>query len=118
MWGISSDVWLFSSDAETASHQKSASSAVAVAVVAGARQSRGGRVVGGRWGLKFDNVLGETKCRRTQLMNAEEYANLERMEREHWYYAGKRQLVREWLERAAPPRPSDTLLDCGAGTGL
>ena len=51
-------------------------------------------------------------------MNAEEYANLERMEREHWYYAGKRQLVREWLERAAPPRPSDTLLDCGAGTGL
>jgi SAM-dependent methyltransferase len=40
------------------------------------------------------------------------------MEREHWYYAGKRQLVRQWLERAAPPRPSDTLLDCGAGTGL
>jgi SAM-dependent methyltransferase len=51
-------------------------------------------------------------------MNAEEYANLERMEREHWYYAGKRQLVREWLEHVAPLRASATLLDCGAGTGL
>ena len=46
-----------------------------------------------------------------------EYANLERVEVDHWYYAGKRQFVRDWLLRCRPPRPSDVLLDCGAGTG-
>ena len=51
-------------------------------------------------------------------MNAEEYANLERVEPTHWYYAGKRELVRRWIGRARPPRREDVLLDCGAGTGL
>lgn len=51
-------------------------------------------------------------------MDAAEYDNLERVEREHWYYAGKRQLVRAWIERVRPPSASDVLLDCGAGTGL
>jgi 2-polyprenyl-3-methyl-5-hydroxy-6-metoxy-1,4-benzoquinol methylase len=51
-------------------------------------------------------------------MNAAEYANLEQTERVHWYYAGKRELVGHWLERVAAPKPSATLLDCGAGTGL
>jgi 2-polyprenyl-3-methyl-5-hydroxy-6-metoxy-1,4-benzoquinol methylase len=51
-------------------------------------------------------------------MDTAEYANLARVEREHWYYAGKREVVRYWLERAGPPRPEQTLLDCGAGTGL
>lgn len=50
-------------------------------------------------------------------MNSEEYANLDRVEQEHWYYVGKRRLVRNWLERAGPPRPDQVLLDCGAGTG-
>ena len=50
-------------------------------------------------------------------MHAEEYANLERVERDHWYYLGKRELVREWLCRVRPPRRDDALLDCGAGTG-
>lgn len=50
-------------------------------------------------------------------MNAEEYANMQRMEETHWYYAGKRDLVREWLRRAGPPRAEQVLLDCGAGTG-
>lgn len=51
-------------------------------------------------------------------MDPAEYANLERVEQNHWYYAGKRVLVRWWLERLAiiaGKRPR--LLDCGAGTG-
>jgi ubiquinone/menaquinone biosynthesis C-methylase UbiE len=51
-------------------------------------------------------------------MNAEEYANLERIEGEHWYYSGKREFVRRLIDRFRPPRPEDVLLDCGAGTGL
>lgn len=51
-------------------------------------------------------------------MNAEEYANLERVEREHWYYAGKRELVRSWLEKLGALRTETRLLDVGAGTGF
>ncbi len=50
-------------------------------------------------------------------MNPAEYANLDAVEPTHWYYSGKRALVRWWLERAGPPRPEQVLLDCGAGTG-
>jgi SAM-dependent methyltransferase len=50
-------------------------------------------------------------------MNAAEYANLDAVERTHWYYAGKRAIVRWWLGRVSPPRPDQVLLDCGAGTG-
>lgn len=50
-------------------------------------------------------------------MNAEEYANMDQMEQAHWYYAGKREMVRGWLRRVGPPRAQDLLLDCGAGTG-
>lgn len=51
-------------------------------------------------------------------MDAAEYANIAALEREHWYYSGKRRLVRDWIGRARPPAPGDLLLDCGAGTGL
>ncbi len=51
-------------------------------------------------------------------MNADEYDNLERVEGGHWYYSGKRRFVRGWIERIRPPAPTDTLLDCGAGTGI
>ena len=42
---------------------------------------------------------------------------MDQMEQAHWYYAGKRELVRGWLRRVGPPRAQDLLLDCGAGTG-
>jgi SAM-dependent methyltransferase len=50
-------------------------------------------------------------------MNSEEYANLERVERDHWYYSAKRNFIRAWIHRVRPPRPTDVLLDVGAGTG-
>jgi len=50
-------------------------------------------------------------------MNSAEYANLARVEEQHWYYSGKREFVRRWILRARPPQREDTLLDCGAGTG-
>jgi SAM-dependent methyltransferase len=50
-------------------------------------------------------------------MNADEYANLESIERDHWYYAGKRDVVRYWLAQSAKLGPQQVLLDCGAGTG-
>jgi len=53
-----------------------------------------------------------------RLMNADEYLNLERVEPTHWYYAGKRELVRSWIQRTRPPAPDDVLLDWGAGTGF
>jgi SAM-dependent methyltransferase len=51
-------------------------------------------------------------------MDVAEYANLAMVEREHWYYAGKREVVRRWLKRVARLGPEQTLLDYGAGTGL
>ncbi|HRI80817.1 MAG TPA: class I SAM-dependent methyltransferase [Opitutaceae bacterium] len=50
-------------------------------------------------------------------MNAEEYTKLAEVERTHWFYAGKREFARRWLQRIRSPRPDDVLLDCGAGTG-
>lgn len=50
-------------------------------------------------------------------MDAAEYANLEKVEREHWYYAGKRELVGWWLRRCAGLKRETVLADCGAGTG-
>src|SRR5687768_894131 len=51
-------------------------------------------------------------------MDAAEYDNLARVEREHWYYSGKREIVRHWIQQVRPPSATDRLLDCGAGTGL
>lgn len=51
------------------------------------------------------------------LMDVAEYANIAALERVHWYYAGKREFVRAWIERVRPPAATETLLDCGAGTG-
>ena len=51
-------------------------------------------------------------------MNPDEYDNLAAIERDHWYYVGKRQLVHAWLVRVGALGRDRTLLDCGAGTGL
>ena len=50
-------------------------------------------------------------------MNPDEYANLAAVETQHWFYVGKRQIVRHWIQRAHPLSPNDLLADCGAGTG-
>lgn len=50
-------------------------------------------------------------------MNPDEYANLARVETGHWFYVGKRQIVRHWIQRVRPLSPGDLLADCGAGTG-
>jgi SAM-dependent methyltransferase len=51
-------------------------------------------------------------------MNSAEYENLDAVERDHWYYSGKRIAVHHWLTVTGKPRADHTLLDCGAGTGL
>lgn len=51
-------------------------------------------------------------------MNPNEYTNLADVEREHWFYSGKRIIVRHWIQRLRPLRRDDLLADCGAGTGL
>ena len=50
-------------------------------------------------------------------MNAQEYANLEQVERRHWFYAGKRQIVLYWLRRLGVVGQENKLVDVGAGTG-
>jgi ubiquinone/menaquinone biosynthesis C-methylase UbiE len=50
-------------------------------------------------------------------MQIEEYDALEIVEREHWFYKGKRLLVRHWIERATELSAGDRIVDCGAGTG-
>jgi ubiquinone/menaquinone biosynthesis C-methylase UbiE len=50
-------------------------------------------------------------------MQLAEYDALEKVEREHWFYKGKRELVQYWIERAAKLAKGDRIVDCGAGTG-
>ena len=50
-------------------------------------------------------------------MQIAEYDAREKVEREQWFYKGKRLLVRWWIERATQLAPGDRILDAGAGTG-
>jgi SAM-dependent methyltransferase len=50
-------------------------------------------------------------------MNAEEYTRLDRIDRQHWFYRGKRAIVRHWIDRYLSLRPDDLLVDGGCGTG-
>jgi len=51
-------------------------------------------------------------------MNPEEYDRLHAVERDHWFYRGKRTIVRRWIERYVPLTQEVKLLDVGCGTGL
>ncbi len=50
-------------------------------------------------------------------MNVDEYEKLDRVDREHWFYAGKRAVVRHWIARHVALKPDDLLIDVGCGTG-
>jgi ubiquinone/menaquinone biosynthesis C-methylase UbiE len=51
-------------------------------------------------------------------MDPVELEALARVEETHWFYSGKREIVRRWLARLGPWQPGDRLVDVGAGTGL
>lgn len=50
-------------------------------------------------------------------MNPEEYARLDSVEGEHWFYRGKRAVVRHWIGRYVALAPDDVAVDAGMGTG-
>jgi ubiquinone/menaquinone biosynthesis C-methylase UbiE len=50
-------------------------------------------------------------------MQLHEYDALEKVEREHWFYKGKRQLVHHWIEQSVALKKGDRIVDAGAGTG-
>jgi len=50
-------------------------------------------------------------------VNPEEYTRLAQVERDHWFYRGKRDVVRDWIDRCLPLRRDDLLIDGGTGTG-
>jgi SAM-dependent methyltransferase len=50
-------------------------------------------------------------------MNTDEYAKLDRLDRSHWFYRGKRAIVRTWVDRSLLLQPDDLLIDAGCGTG-
>ena len=50
-------------------------------------------------------------------MNPTEFAVLARVEREHWFYRGKRDIVHHWALTLLHLRPADLAVDVGAGTG-
>lgn len=50
-------------------------------------------------------------------MHPVEYAHLARLDRAHWFYRGKRAIVRYWLERSIKLGHEDLLIDAGMGAG-
>ncbi len=50
-------------------------------------------------------------------MQESEYHHLARLDREHWFYRGKRAIVRHWIARHAALTSNDVLIDAGMGTG-
>jgi SAM-dependent methyltransferase len=50
-------------------------------------------------------------------MDYTELMSLADVEREHWFYRGKRHIVRNWINRVRCMKPDDLVVDVGAGTG-
>lgn len=50
-------------------------------------------------------------------MELHEYHALQRVERDHWFYQGKREIVEWWLEKKLSLSAGDLIVDAGAGTG-
>lgn len=51
-------------------------------------------------------------------MNHEEYLALYRVEKDHWFYTGKREIVLRWIEKfKGELSEKDVIVDAGAGTG-
>ena len=50
-------------------------------------------------------------------MNPDEYQKLWQVDEEHWFYRGKREIARRWIERFIQLKPDELLIDAGMGTG-
>ncbi len=51
-------------------------------------------------------------------MKSEEYKKLGDIEQQHWFYKGKRAIVRGWIKRFVHLKPTDLWVDVGCGTGI
>lgn len=51
-------------------------------------------------------------------MNPDEFAKLDRIDREHWFYRGKRAIVRYWIDQYVSLSADDLFIDAGCGTGV
>ena len=51
-------------------------------------------------------------------MDASLYGEIHAIERDHWWYVGRRRIVFDWLRRIAPPETQPRILDIGCGTGF
>lgn len=50
-------------------------------------------------------------------MDPKEYAQLQTLDQVHWFYQGKRAIVRHWIERYVRLGSNDIMIDGGTGTG-
>ena len=51
-------------------------------------------------------------------MNSQEYAKLDSIEKQHWFYHGKRDIIRFWLNKYCRLQHDDLYIDAGCGTGI